>query len=207
MKLNRLATLITLGCALTALVATGCKKKNDYLTNIPGRTGPTGANTRVQDPGSGRPLVPNSNLTGTDVTSLPPDDGLPPVSGGQFAGWKEDATVLAPETIHFGFDSATVRKDDLAKLENVAAYLKSHPADAVRVEGHTDKRGTEGYNQALGERRALAAREELVKLGIAADRIPTISFGEDRPVDPAENEAAFAANRRDDFVLLSPPGR
>ena len=100
-----------------------------------------------------------------------------------------------------------MRKDDYAKLENVAAYLKSHPADAVRVEGNCDKRGTEGYNQSLGERRALAAREELVKLGIAPDRLPTISNGEDRPVDPSESEAAYSANRRDDFILLSPPGR
>lgn len=206
MKLNRLATVLTLGLALTALVATGCKKKPDYMTNMPGRSGPVGGGAKpVPDPGRGQPLVPGDGPGSTSITDI--DKGMPPVARGSFEGWQEEAGILAAESIHFAFDSATVRKDDQAKLENVATYLKSNPANAVRIEGNCDKRGTEGYNMALGERRALAAREELVKLGIAPDRIDTRSYGEDRPVDPADNDAAYAKNRRDDFVVLTPPAR
>jgi peptidoglycan-associated lipoprotein len=207
MKLNRLATVLTLGFALTSLVSTGCKKKPDYVTPIPGRTTPTGGNSRVPDPGRGQPIVPQGNPTGTEVTDIKPDEGIPPSPRGGHEGWAEDPAALAPETIHFAFDSAAVRSGDRPKLENVASYLKSHPTTAVRVEGNCDKRGTEEYNRALGERRALAAREDLVKLGIAPDRIDTISYGEDRPVDPADNDAAYAQNRRDDFILLSPPAK
>jgi peptidoglycan-associated lipoprotein len=206
MKLNRLATVLTLGLALTALVATGCKKGPDYMTNMPGRSGPSANKAGpVRDPGNSMPLVPGDGPGSTSITDI--DKGMPPVARGSFEGWPEDPAILAAESIHFAFDSATVRKDDQAKLENVATYLKSNPANAVRIEGNCDKRGTEGYNMALGERRALAAREELVKLGIAPDRIDTRSYGEDRPVDPADNDAAYAKNRRDDFVVLTPPAR
>jgi peptidoglycan-associated lipoprotein len=204
MKLNRLATVLTLGLTLTALVATGCKKKPDYVTPIPGRSGSSTGPGRVADPPRGQPLPPPENPGGTP---LDPNDGVPLASRSDRTGWIEDTTALAGETVHFAFDSATVRKDDQSKLESVASYLKSHATAAVRVEGNCDKRGTEEYNRSLGERRALAAREELLKLGIAADRIDTISYGEDRPVDPGENEGAYAKNRRADFVVLTPPGR
>ena len=72
------------------------------------------------------------------------------------------------------------------------------------IEGNCDERGTEEYNRALGERRALAAREALAKLGIDPMRIRTISYGKDKPADPGHDEAAWAKNRRDDFVLLHP---
>ena len=78
-------------------------------------------------------------------------------------------------------------------------------ATAVLVEGNCDERGTEEYNRSLGERRALAGREYLIKLGIDADRVDTITYGEDRPADPGHNEAAWAKNRRDDFVVLTAP--
>ena len=78
-------------------------------------------------------------------------------------------------------------------------------ADAVRVEGNCDERGTEEYNRALGERRALALREELVRLGVDPSRVDTVSYGEDKPVDPGHDESAWRKNRRGDFILLSPP--
>jgi len=208
MKLNRLATLLTLGLALTTLVATGCKKGPGYKTDIPGRTGGGTASSRpLTGPGLGQPLNSPDLAGGTTVTPIDPEYGIPPSAKHGHEGWAEDATALAAESVHFAFDSATVRNDDRAKLENVASYLKTHATNAVRVEGNCDKRGTEEYNRSLGERRALAAREELVKLGIAPDRLDTISYGEDRPADPADNDGAYAKNRRADFILLSPPGR
>ena len=78
------------------------------------------------------------------------------------------------------------------------------PSTKLLIEGNCDERGTEEYNRSLGERRALAAREALAKLGVDPMRIETRSFGKDKPVDPGHDESAWAKNRRDDFVLLHP---
>ncbi|HTV76093.1 MAG TPA: OmpA family protein, partial [Candidatus Baltobacteraceae bacterium] len=82
--------------------------------------------------------------------------------------------------------------------------LKSDPNAKLLIEGHCDERGTEEYNRSLGERRALALREELARNEIDAGRIRTISYGKDKPVDPGHDESAWSKNRRDDFVLLHP---
>ena len=89
-------------------------------------------------------------------------------------------------------------------LQSVAQQLQSNPADKLFIEGNCDERGTEEYNRSLGERRALAAREALAGLGIDPMKIRTISYGKDKPADPGHDEAAWAKNRRDDFVLLIP---
>ena len=83
--------------------------------------------------------------------------------------------------------------------------MKLRPNIKLLIDGHCDERGTEEYNRALGSRRALAVRKVLVEYGISPDRIRTRSWGEDKPVDPAHNEAAWAKNRRAEFILLLPP--
>jgi peptidoglycan-associated lipoprotein len=89
----------------------------------------------------------------------------------------------------------------------VADYLKANSAKAVRVEGNCDERGTEEYNRSLGERRALAVREELVRLGIDPTRVDTKTWGKDNPAnDPGHDEAAWKKNRRDEFIVLTKPG-
>jgi peptidoglycan-associated lipoprotein len=118
----------------------------------------------------------------------------------------KDPAALAAYTIHFSFDSSVIRSSERANLASVASALNASPNDKLLIEGNCDERGTEEYNRALGERRALAAREALSKAGISPDRIRTISYGKDKPVDPAHNEAAWAKNRRDDFILLHPQG-
>ena len=116
----------------------------------------------------------------------------------------QDRAALAPYTIHFSFDSAVIKNSEQANLSAVASALSANQSDKLLIEGNCDERGTEEYNRALGERRALAARQALAQAGISPDRIRTISYGKDKPVDPAHNEAAWAKNRRDDFVLLHP---
>jgi peptidoglycan-associated lipoprotein len=86
----------------------------------------------------------------------------------------------------------------------VAAYLKAHQADALRVEGNCDERGTEKYNLSLGERRALAVREYLANLGVDSRQITTVSNGKAKPAVEGHSEAAWSKNRRDDFILLTP---
>jgi peptidoglycan-associated lipoprotein len=124
---------------------------------------------------------------------------------GSHQGWPEDALALKSETVLFDFDSSVVKASEKLKVAAVAEYLKANAANAVRVEGNCDERGTEEYNRSLGERRALAVREELVRLGIDPTRVDTISYGKDKPADPGHDESAWKQNRRDDFIVLSPP--
>jgi peptidoglycan-associated lipoprotein len=92
-----------------------------------------------------------------------------------------------------------LRPDALATLKENAALLSKYPHVIVQIEGHCDERGTQEYNLALGERRALAAREHLTKLGISGDRLITISYGEEVPADLGHDEGAWTQNRRAEF--------
>jgi peptidoglycan-associated lipoprotein len=111
-----------------------------------------------------------------------------------------DAAVMA-ERVHFDFDRSDLRPGDIALLQQKLDLLTAHAQLVVQIAGNCDERGSEEYNLALGERRASAAKRWLVAHGIAADRISVISYGEERPLDPGHDEAAWAKNRRDDFVV------
>jgi peptidoglycan-associated lipoprotein len=105
--------------------------------------------------------------------------------------------------IHFDFDKYDILPEDAQILKENAALLMNYPKVKIQVEGHCDERGTNEYNLALGERRANAAKKYLVSLGISADRISSISYGEEKPLDTGHNEEAWAKNRRGHFVILS----
>lgn len=110
------------------------------------------------------------------------------------------------QTVHFGYDSNTLSAEAKAVLKANARILKDHPALRIQIEGHCDQRGGIQYNIALGERRASSAKHFLEDQGVAAGRITTISYGKERPLDPAETEEAYAKNRRANFVLTKPLG-
>lgn len=104
--------------------------------------------------------------------------------------------------VYFAYDRSTIGSGERAKIETLADYMKERPNTYVIIEGHCDVRGSEEYNRALGERRALSVRDYLVSLGIRADRIQTVSYGEERPVIPnATTEAQHARNRRAEFII------
>ena len=103
--------------------------------------------------------------------------------------------------IHFDFDSAVIKPQDIPYLESLAEFLQKHPEYKLVIEGHCDERGSEMYNLALGQRRADAVKKFLVNLGIEPNRINTISYGEEKPVDPRHCEEAWAKNRRCHFVI------
>jgi len=105
--------------------------------------------------------------------------------------------------IHFGYDQYEIRREDEEILKENAAFLKKNPTMKIQIEGHCDERGTAEYNLALGERRANHTKKYLVSLGIRSDRISTISYGEEKPLDPGNNEEAWAKNRRAHIVVLS----
>jgi peptidoglycan-associated lipoprotein len=173
MRKTYLAQIILVGLTAT-LGLTGCHHK--------GKTGATG-------PGNGETPVPgiNGGDTTSGIGSRPV--GLTDLQHGQFAA------------VLFDVDSARIRPSEESKVEAVAAYLKSNPSKLV-IEGHCDERGTAEYNRALGEHRALAARDELVRLGVDAGRMSTISYGKERPSDPGHDETAWSKNRRCEFVAV-----
>lgn len=105
------------------------------------------------------------------------------------------------QNILFDYDSAELTDQAKELLREKADWLQANPSDTVEIEGHCDERGTTVYNLALGERRAKAARNYLVDLGVSASRLGTVSYGEEKPLDPAPTEAAYRINRRAQFVI------
>jgi peptidoglycan-associated lipoprotein len=103
--------------------------------------------------------------------------------------------------VYFAYDDALVSPRASEELVRLAGYLERQSSVTVTLEGHTDERGSPEYNIALGDQRAQACREYLVRLGIASHRLRTRSFGEERPVDAATSEEAWAKNRRVEFLV------
>jgi len=113
---------------------------------------------------------------------------------------EEPAVSLEP--IFFDFDKSNITPDAKAILDKNAEWISKNPTAKTRIEANCDERGTNEYNMALGERRANSAKQYLLKLGVSADRLTTVSYGEEKPVDPGHDEAAWAKNRRDDFKVI-----
>ena len=103
--------------------------------------------------------------------------------------------------IYFDFDKSNIRRDQRDRIEKNAEFLANNKTVQVRIEGNCDERGTNEYNMALGQRRAMSAKKYLVNLGIAENRLDTISYGEERPLLFGHDEYSWAQNRRDDFVI------
>jgi peptidoglycan-associated lipoprotein len=103
--------------------------------------------------------------------------------------------------IYFDFDRSDLKEDARARLTRNAEWLRAHPEFEVTIEGHCDERGTNEYNLALGERRASAARDYLVSLGVAGTRVRTLSYGEERPQCSDSAESCWSRNRRAHFVV------
>jgi peptidoglycan-associated lipoprotein len=113
------------------------------------------------------------------------------------------AREILEERIHFDFDRSNIRADAEQRLMRKVAVMRANPEVRLRIEGHADERGSIEYNVALGQRRAEAARDFLVNFGIAANRLETVSWGEDRPLVRASNEEAWAMNRRNEFRIIA----
>jgi peptidoglycan-associated lipoprotein len=179
-----------------ALAATGCKTHDTgKITPLP--ESPQ-MNPNDQNNFSTLPPPPSYN---SDTNAV---GQIPVANEEDFENMTMDRTALAADTIHFPYDSAVIRDSEQANLQAVASALAADSSTKLLIEGNCDERGTEEYNRSLGERRALAAREALAKLGVDPMRVRTISYGKDRPVDLGHDESAWAKNRRDDFVLLHP---
>jgi peptidoglycan-associated lipoprotein len=183
--MSRLRSLLPVAVVLVApLVLTGCPKKRP-------QPAPASAPVTVTRPAAPAPAAPTEG----DPVENPLD--------GELIAANEHAyrTGLLGD-VYFDFDQATLREDARARLARNAEFLRSRPEFVVQVEGHCDERGTNDYNLALGERRAQAVREYLTQLGIAATRLRTVSFGEERPSCTQSDESCWQRNRRAHFLLV-----
>lgn len=177
----------TLALAAACALGTGCHGHKPMVTHLPGETPLTPAEPPIGGTLGGGEMA-NPQPSPTDF----------------YNGMAMDRAALASYTIHFAYDSSAIRRSENANIQAVAQQLQSNSNTKLLIEGNCDERGTEEYNRALGERRAGAARNALIKMGISPDRIMTKSFGKDNPASTGHDEASHAQNRRDEFVLLHP---
>ena len=184
--------LIVLIVLLTVVVAACNKNKPPVARPMPPPD--PGASSTVTDP---PPPPPQPVMEPTIVPPMPAEDAI----GSKSLDDLNRDSPLRP--LFFELDSSDVSAAGQQVLQANAAVLKKYPTWQVTIEGHCDERGTAEYNLALGERRAVAARNYLVSLGIPADRVKTVSYGKEFPFDPGHNEEAWSKNRRAHFVVTA----
>lgn len=130
----------------------------------------------------------------TETATTAGDGGAMAASTGP--GSQSDLVANVGDRVHFCFDCYNLTPEARATLQKQAAWMKTNSNVKIVIEGHCDERGTREYNLALGHRRANAVYDYLMSLGVTMDRMATISYGKERPQNPASDEIAWAANRR-----------
>ncbi len=190
----------------TLVLLTGCKSPERFTSlGTPGGNSAlgTGRESRAADlavkPIEGTGLPTGSEVQGGPLLTpeLPDDTDLDQR--------EKDRNAFSADTVYFGYDLASVKTSEATKINRVLETLKARGTGYdLLIEGHADERGTEEYNRALGERRALAIRELLVKSGLEGTRVFTRTFGKDQPAVVAHDDAAYSKNRRGEFVLVLP---
>ncbi len=176
-----------------ALLMGACGKKTSPVVRPmpeppPSATTPAPPPPSPPQPVTEQPIVPPEPVAEASIDSKPLDE-------------LNKEGLLKP--VFFELDASDLSPDAQQTLNQDAALLKQHATWVITIEGHCDERGTAEYNLALGERRAVAARTYLVSLGIAADRLHTVSYGKEFPFDPGHAEQAWAKNRRAHFVITA----
>jgi peptidoglycan-associated lipoprotein len=144
---------------------------------------------------------PNASSGSSAATSKPAATEADKNSSLEALRRGESAAEGPLKDIYFSFDSAALSESARTMLKTNAEWLKGNPSARVQVEGHCDERGTAEYNMALGAKRAQAALDYLATLGVAANRLSTVSYGEEIPVCKEHNEECWAKNRRDRFAV------
>ena len=175
-----------------AAALAGCSSTPETVAPVETRTGTgTGTTTAAPDAGTstsgvgGTPGASGTTMPGTSATGNP---------------LKDPRSPLSRREIFYDYDSFTVKDEYKPLLEAHAAYLKQNRNARIKVEGNTDERGSREYNLALGQKRSESVKRVLTLLGVADAQIETVSFGEEKPRDPASSEAAYSQNRRCDLA-------
>ena len=194
--MTRMRTMrIVLGVASLALAASCAKKPATVPRPMPppGVTSGTEMGTTLAPPTPDPPLSEPPLVTPTVV----PEGAI----GSKDLDELNRQSPFAP--VYFALDSFEVSTEGRAILEASAQVLRKQPAWQITIEGHCDERGTAEYNLSLGERRAVAAKTYLMSLGVAAERLRTVSYGKEFPFDPGHDEGAWTKNRRAHFVITA----
>jgi peptidoglycan-associated lipoprotein len=210
--------LLSLLLSSVLVLGAGCAKKTVELPGSGSDTPSFGGGTNIEYPAAETPeytpgggysetsLSPEGTLddTGTaaernQIGNLSVNQNGEDMSDEYKKVHGRSSEGLSP--VYFGFDRAVIRPDMTDRMMNNALILKQRPGARVVVEGNSDSRGTNEYNLALGQRRALNAKQYLINLGVKDSRIRTVSYGEERPLFPGEDEFSYAQNRRADFIL------
>jgi len=160
----------------------GCTTKDGKLTTIDGANS-DGAGTEIPDDSAG------TNTYGVGAGAVAADGGPIPDTG----------TLLDDRTIYFELDSSQIDAEGLEVLKEHGQFLSQNPGSKLRIEGHTDERGSREYNLGLGERRAQAVKRVLLVQGAAAEQLSTVSYGEERPAAFGSDESAWSKNRRSEL--------
>jgi peptidoglycan-associated lipoprotein len=191
--------LCMVGLLVGSLALFGCPKRPEVIQAAPAPAGPAAA--AVPAPAPVAPPAPAPEppkIVETPVVPPPPAPAPAPVAP---PAPPPPPAPVPLKDVFFDFDKAMVREDQKAALTENISWLKANPGAKILLEGHCDERGTAEYNLALGERRAKAVKDYLVGGGIPADRVSTISYGEERPFVLGHDESAWKWNRRGHFVL------
>ena len=184
---------LLLGFVFLGLLASSCSRNPPAVEPEPPQPPPGAAQVTPVTPSA-----PAARRTPSPVPEFPA-----PLPEEEFVSRPlEEINREAPlQPVFFGYDSSEINAAARGVIATNADVLSQNPTWVIAIEGHCDSRGTPEYNLALGERRAYAVRDHLVGLGIAADRMQTISYGEEFPFVPGETEDAWASNRRAHFVI------
>ncbi len=194
-----------------AVFATGCgifeSGKDDSKDSFyrPLDKNHAGGAKDVKGPGAGNAGsadLQGGSGAGLDGANQPSQYGSGSGLGNTYDGFGTPIAGVTFNPVYFGFDQFAIGSGELSKINEVVAYLNKNPGTGVVIEGNCDNRGTEEYNRALGERRALAAQEQILAAGIASNRVKTISNGKSKLAALGENEDAHRLNRRDEFIAV-----
>ncbi|MBI5060111.1 peptidoglycan-associated lipoprotein Pal [candidate division KSB1 bacterium] len=169
-NLSRLLPLLAVFVLAVAISMTGCKKKTRKTTE------------EVTAPPAIEEVKPET-----------------PTTSGDDQQSQMDADRQRIQTVYYDYDQSAIRGDQRDKVKTNGEIFKKWADWSISIEGHCDERGTNEYNLALGERRATAAKQALVAEGVAAGRVSTVSYGEERPADPGHSESSWSRNRRAEF--------
>ena len=193
MKYNTMMALAV--CGVLAFAVTGCK----YDDVAEGGDVAGGGEVQTVDDGAGA----GAGTGASDIDTVLGQDGKPAteLKFDQDPNYTRCTDVdFAP--VYFAFDASNLKDSELAKIEAVAQHLQANPTRVVMFEGNCDERGSNEYNLTLGELRAGSVRDYLLRLGIAAERVQTKSYGEEKPAVAGSGESVWAKNRRGEFAIF-----
>ncbi len=176
-----------------SLVAGGCAAKKPRSDAGAGTSVPADASAGAAGSAAGASSA-NSGAGAVTTVTPPSNDGFGPGPSGE---------LLSKRVLYFAFDRDELRSEDQALVAAHAKYLVGNPSVKVRLEGHTDERGAREYNIGLGERRAQAVRRALMLQGVGEQQLSTVSFGEERPAVPGDDESAWSQNRRVEILYAN----